>query len=62
MPKKGYTVITIDERAYLKLKEMMIELNKLAEFRKFRSVSQLIEAAVTEYYAENTKQKCENVQ
>ena len=45
MPAKGYKVITITEQVYAKITENMVEMNRKAGYKKFRSVSHFVEEA-----------------
>lgn len=45
MPAKGYKVITITEQVYDEITKNMIEMNREAGYKKFRSVSHFVEEA-----------------
>lgn len=46
MPRQGYTSVTMNKDIYKKIKDAMEQANKVAGFKKFRSMSHFIEYLV----------------
>ena len=49
LPKEGYTSITVSDNLYSKIGEFIDRYNGKVGFRRFRSISQLVEEAVGIY-------------
>ena len=56
MPKSGYKAITISEKIYDRIIELMNEANEKAGYKKFRSIAHFVEQSIMEHY-KDTKAK-----
>jgi len=49
MPREGYQTITVSERVYNLIKDHVRKVNEKEGYRRWRSISQFVEAVVMEY-------------
>jgi len=55
MPRRGYTTVTINNEVYEKAKKYMDEENAKAGYKKYRSLSHLVEIALIEFFSRREK-------